>query len=439
MTNHGQWWVLFCLSAVLGCGGSTELVLGAEEAEGETDDALRLSPDAGESLARLTVKLPTGSCTAGGSCGRPLARNPVLQLDGVTIALGSEQRVVRGPHRLTVDGVPHPLTLNAGQRKNVSLPVARRRCTADTLPTVEGTDFGATPVVTNHPCPTRMSSAVDGGVFDPFASGGTLSWYYQGGSCTQSFFAGWTRSQLQSSCGGWAGYTITGVSGPGGACVPVNVNANTLCRAVLAGDYSLFTPGAALEEGDLAYAPGAYTYSFPGQTTGTRVTLAEGSLRELEIRQPVVGQAPALFTTTLVLDEPRELADAVATTVTSSVSGERNYTLPANARGTVTLKAYVNTAATYTLTVGGRQVTLDQTQANRVVLKRLDVDDVAVTREDNTTYLQRGTFEVYFGGTRITGPHATNTGVDLLPGDYEVVIQYGTAEGEQVQRHTVTL
>lgn len=442
MNFHARWWAVLCLMAGLGCSGGTELVLGGELAEDAQDDALRLSPDAGESLARVTVKLPTGSCTAGGSCGRPLARNPVLQLDGAPITLGAEQRVLRGAHTLSVDGVPHVLTLNAGQRKTLSLPVAHRRCTADTLPTVETTDFGSTPTVANHPCPSRLQTA-DAGVSDPFANGGTMSWYYAYGSssaCQQTFFSGWSRSQLQGSCGSWSSYTITGVMLPGSStCVPVNVNANALCRAVLAGDYSgLVVGGAALEDADLAYAPGSYTYGFPGQQTPTTVTLAEGALRELSIRQPVIGQAPALFTTALVLDEPRELPDALATTITSSL-GERSYTLPQSATGTVTLKAYVNTTASYTLNVGGRTLTLDQTQANRVVLKRLDVDDVTVTREDNTTYVLRGTYEVYFGGSRIAGPFATATGVDLLPGDYEVVIKYRTAEGDEVQRQTLTL
>ena len=50
-----------------------------------------------------------------------------------------------------------------------------------------------------------------------------------------------------------------------------------------------------------------------------------------------------------------------------------------------------------------------------------------------------GTYELYFGGTRVAGPFPTNSGVDLLPGTYELVTSFSTADGPQVQRETLTL
>jgi hypothetical protein len=62
-----------------------------------------------------------------------------------------------------------------------------------------------------------------------------------------------------------------------------------------------------------------------------------------------------------------------------------------------------------------------------------------VTREDGTTYTTRGSYEIYFGGARVAGPYATSTGLDLLPGTYELVLTYATADGSKTQHKTMSL
>lgn len=68
-------------------------------------------------------------------------------------------------------------------------------------------------------------------------------------------------------------------------------------------------------------------------------------------------------------------------------------------------------------------------------VRRLDVDDVAVTREDGTTFSQKGSYSVEWrqpDGTYVTIPllqqRSTRTGVDLVPGHYRVTVDYTTAE-----------
>ena len=96
-------------------------------------------------------------------------------------------------------------------------------------------------------------------------------------------------------------------------------------------------------------------------------------------------------------------------------------------------------AIEYPLNVGGRPTALSQTSTNSIKLHRLDVDNVEVTKEDGSTYLVTGKYEVFFGGTRVAGPYNTNGGIDLLPGTYELVVTFNTADGPQTQRETFTL
>jgi hypothetical protein len=377
----------------------------------------------------------------GGSCTRPLARNPTVALDDKVITLGADQRVLKGDHTLFVDGTPYAVQLQAGNTTTLRLPVARRRCTADPLPTVATTDFGSTPTIGNVACPTYLNPTTATAA-DPFTTSTTSMNWYNGGGCS-SVLGTWNRSgMVAQNCSSWTASTFvygwSTTSSP--SCHSLNIAAKDLCSSFKAGDFSAFYMKTypALGDNDFAYAPGDYSYQL-GSAAATSVTLAEGSLSEVAIQLPVDGQLPPLFNVALILADPRALPDARPTTITSSVSGERAYTLPSTASGTVNLKAYVNSSARYTLSVNGRTLTLDQTQANSITLKRVDVDDVIVTREDNSTYTVRGTYELYFGGSRIAGPYSTNSGVDMLPGDYELVVKFTTAEGDQVQHYTFTL
>lgn len=200
------------------------------------------------------------------------------------------------------------------------------------------------------------------------------------------------------------------------------------------------TPGGAtpsIADADLAFAPGDYVAHAGSKSVS--FTLDEGDMKEVAIDLPVVGSVPATFDVDLSFADARELPDAMVATITSSCSGERSYAVPASTTSTQHLAAFQSSACTYALNAGGRSVTLDQAHANAVTLHRVDVDQPEVTREDGSTYTTQGTYELYFGGNRVAGPLTTNSGIDVLPGTYEIVIKFSTADGLQTQRQTVTL
>ena len=91
-----------------------------------------------------------------------------------------------------------------------------------------------------------------------------------------------------------------------------------------------------------------------------------------------------------------------------------------------------------------------------IQLERLDIDDVAVTKETGEVYNVKGTWQLFRQGPAaswipITVRHdcsngastavsyGTGTGVDVLPGTYRVLISYTTAEGAKTQDQTVTV
>ena len=106
-----------------------------------------------------------------------------------------------------------------------------------------------------------------------------------------------------------------------------------------------------------------------------------------------------------------------------------------------------------------RKVDLKIGQRMSVTIPRIDVNHVKVTREDGTTYMVAGNYQVYReeapGGNwvpillknmdtscYVRGSFAsfpTRTGIDVLPGKYRVVITYATSEGGKTQEHILDL
>ena len=91
-----------------------------------------------------------------------------------------------------------------------------------------------------------------------------------------------------------------------------------------------------------------------------------------------------------------------------------------------------------------------------IQLERLDVDDVAVTKENGEVYTVRGTFQLFSKGPNNSWipftsrqdcsngagvPYSlyTNSGIDVMPGTYRLIISYSTAEGARTQDQTVTV
>lgn len=435
--------VLFgVLATVFGCSAIT-----GDEGEESSADDLRKKPKGSENWSNLTVQLPTGSCQPGGSCSRPLGQTATIALDGANIALGAVQRIKPGGHTIAVNGVSTTVNLNAGDSKTFVLPTARRKCTAAGLPNVSQTDFGKNVALSNAACPSTAQ-------IDPTSGGSSakpnvvLHWYNW--NCPSANVTGsLTSTTTSSQCSSLRSDRVYSVS-VNGQCVNLQsarpdgqtgISPTEACNLYVSGDVSWANSAlqttAKLADHDIAFVPGKYTVTV-GSTTDS-FTLTQGEQEEVALTLPVIGSVPDVFKTNISFADPRELPDAVAATITSSCSGERAYSVPATTTTQLKLNAFVESACVYTLNAAGRQVALSQTTTNSVKLYRLDVDNVEVTKEDGSTYTTTGKYEVFFGGTRVAGPYNTNTGIDLLPGTYELVVTFNTADGPQTQRETFTL
>ncbi len=431
-----------CLFA--GCSSSAD-----PDGSEASDTELRRRPKATETWANLTVQLPSGSCQPGGSCSRPLGAKATVRLDGQVIALGGAQRIKAGEHTLSVNGVGTKITMTAGTNRTVVLPTARRQCTTAALPSVPSVDFGSGVLLSHPQCPDL--AAPSNRTVEVW-SDRSINIYW-GGDCTDG------QVGMLSGQNGWIkriGGTLLRFEGQNGWSI-----GNDVCRNMEFGrrNYSAHVNGyctplyseedcvrqmrtlldvdAQLRDSDLAFVPGNYSVSV-GKGTQS-FTLNEGDTSEIAISLPVIGSVPSSFLTEIAFTDPRELPDAGVATITSSCAGERTYAVPTASTTTLNLRAFQSPGCVYTLRAGGRAVTLSQTETNKITLNRLDVDDVAVTREDGLTYTVKGTYEVYYGGALVAGPFNTNTGLDFLPGTYELVIKFSTADGPQVQRETIAL
>lgn len=435
--------VLFgVLATVFGCSA----ISGDEDEESSADD-LRKKPKASENWSNLTVQLPTGSCQPGGSCSRPLGQAATITLDGANIQLGAAQRIKPGGHTLAVNGVSTTVNLTAGESKTFVLPTARRKCTAANLPNVAQTDFGKTVALSNAACPSTAQ-------IDPTSGGSStkpnVTLHYYNWGCPAANVTGTLNSSTASSaCSALRTDRVYSVN-VNGTCIDLRqtradgqygINPAEACNLYVSGDVSWansqLQTAARLQDYDLAFVPGKYVVNV-GSATET-FTLTQGEQEEVALTLPVVGTVPDTFNTNISFADARELPDAATATITSSCSGDRSYSVPATSTTQLKLKAFVESGCVYTLNVGGRPTTLSQTSTNSIKLRRLDVDNVEVTKEDGSTYTTTGKYEVYFGGTRVAGPYNTNTGIDLLPGTYELVVTFSTADGQQTQRETFTL
>jgi hypothetical protein len=423
-------------SLALALVASTVACSALSEDADSADDSLKISPTGTETMSTLIVELPTGTCMPGGSCARPLAVSPNISLDGAAMTIGSPLRVAPGDHTLVVSGTSKTVNLVAGATRTIVVPVVKKECTNASGSTLPETHFGRVPALRNATCPS--AATIDGKpLYDANLDAPSLQ-VFSGANCSGTYLYELTRT-----------YPCSGLSA--GGYTARSVRANSVCTNVTARDWKAFCEAYVRDgavgiantvplTGDTAVVPG--TYGFPlengsgGSTNETRA-VAEGDVKTLSFTLPLIGTIPDLFATNIKLEDPRELPDAVATTIASSRCPERSYTIPANASGTLALKAFKFAECDYTLTAAGRTVALNQNASNDVSLHRIDVDDVEVTREDGSKYTTRGTYEVYFGGNRVAGPFPTKTGIDALGGAYEVVVKYDTAEGPKTNHYNV--
>jgi hypothetical protein len=434
-----------------------------------SNDELRVRPGDSENQARLTLSLPTGSCLPGGNCSRPLSGTFAATIDGVAVSLGVSTRLKPGAHTIGVNGSETTVTLGARQVRNYVFAVARSKCTADALGSVPATDFGKSVEVSNAACPIvaigvtvtpqtleNVWMAVDVPV-GPLCK---TNWFILRSDYKCQILRNQIIAKISISNSKPLAFPGNGASCSFNGAVIFSSSATDAereCNELKSGDWASTFGGAArsLPPGYFLPAIGsvfsatdtafvADTYSVDVGGVAQSFTLAEGNISEIPIRLGAVGAVPNTFATNITFADVAELPSApsvwgrYAATVESNCRADRTYMLPVNSvRTPLKLKAFVDSACTYTLSVAGREQILNQSAPNAITLHRLDVDDVTVTREDGSTYLAHGTYEVFFGGNRVVRAE-TNSGIDMLPGTYELVISYQTVDGAKTQRQTLT-
>lgn len=442
----------FSLASVLAACASVE-------PSADTADEVRIRPAGEELKATLTVNLPPGYFV--GHAYDPtreyVALGPNVTLDGNTLRFGATTRVEPGDHVLRVGAQTTKLNLARGETRVYTVALARSTCRSAKIE-LPATDFGRLPTLRNARCPS--STFVVDGVTTGKANG-------------ESFPAAaslWGQTATADTCKGpstWVDPTsgdcsrygsivpVVESASIGGSCynlVTKFPTAGQFCEALRTGDCKqlglLYNPatgidlcsGALIKSTPTVVLPGAYTFDVEtaaGASATDRRVITEGEVRELTFDLPVVGTAPERFFTRIAFADARELADALSSRITSSC--ERPYVLPSAATTPLALAAFRFPECTYRLEAGGRVRELVQSGDNSITLHRIDVDDVLVRREDGSTFVVRGTYEIWFEGAKLAGPFATNTGLDALPGSYELRVAYTTANGAATNTYAVDL
>ena len=430
MTHTTLTWLASAFAfGLVACGTATPAPTDAASNED------RIHPEGDETMATIVVELPADSCLPGGACSKRLGVIPTFTLGTTALTLGAATRVVPGDYTLSVQpgGTTMRLALAAGATRRVVLPVARRVCRDAARPAIASPDFGYMPSLSNAACPSSVRS--DG--HDLALGEATFSkapYLCYDGSCSA-----YTLIEPSTACAALDSRTVVGLW-VGGYIDTPDLSAVAACQRVVAGDCAAFSLSAAqcfaasatsFLNGYSALTPGDYDFAVAGGTD--RRTVRESDSLDLVFDLPVVGAIPDTFLTNVHFSSRRELPSAATANIRATCGA--SYSL-SSATADLSLKAYKNAACKYALDAVGGSVELDQNATNALVVHRLDIDDVLVTRDDHTTYAARGTFEIYRGGSRVGGPYATNQGVDLLAGDYEVVVQYTTALGAQTKRYT---
>lgn len=405
MNTRTKWLALVSMSI-----GSVACSSGASDGADTSEEAYHKKPVDSENLAHLTIALPAGACNTG-TCARPTTV-PQILLDGATTYVGTDNRIKSGGHTITVNGATTTVTLAAKEKRSYVLAVSDAKCGTGT------TSFGG-----GAPCPSAA-------VYNVAGLSGTVTPNYST-NCNPSYNVGTlTSATLASACPGQSNYTIYSAS-VGGRCINLasSLMLPAMCAEYVAGD-STWAASTHLAATDQAYLPG--TYTMKGVTSQT-FTLHEGDLSDFTI------PAPGTFKTAISFVDTRDNPTAMNSTITSSCSGDRSYTIPATGVTALALTAFVASGCTYTFSAGGRSVVLSQSTDNNISLHRVDVDDVVVTREDGTTYTVKGSYVLKLAGVNVAGPLSTATGIDVLPGTYDLVTSYTTADGPQTQTDTFTL
>ena len=464
---------LFLLLAACASTDASELT--------SASDPLRITPTTGDAVGGLRVSLPAAACAPGGTCASPLGVLPIVRVDGKVVSLGATTFVASGDHVVTVQ---NPLTfvsdaittrkavnVGVGTTVEVNLAVLDRTCKVGTgRPAhVDLGDEVTGPFVGCTMITAIGDTATDGNLENTGMAAATMTLYPDYGCKT-----GGVEVTASTDCN-----AITGsyVSAGAGLCDSLYTSTSTgsapaqaICRAakdaaanatVLFSSYydlaSSLNPATtcgttALHNdfylrqrntltrwskyqvhpscddlknasvGHIAVVPGTITLS---NGAGTR-TLAAGDVTTLDLDFAYRDRYVSTRHVSFLSD--RALPDAAPTLVQCGTSSFR---LTRATAGDAAF-TYDGNACSPFITLGGEKREFNYEEPGPGQVQRIEMDDVPVTVGGVVTPV-RGTYEVYKGANLVAGPFPTNTGVDVWPGSYTVVLKW-TAAGTPLTR-----
>jgi hypothetical protein len=404
-------------------------------------DSLVVNPAGDEHESTLVVRLPNDACLPGAACPKVLGTAPTVYVDGTQVAIGASTLLSPGTHNVAVNNLGAQVTTNPGDNITLTLPIVQAACTNAAPPGVPATAFGKTLNLTNAPCPTTLQGS-SVGVNGPRSIDGQI--YYDSGCSSNDTFAQRIANASPSAmCAQSTSYypnASYNYKAAGGGCVTIGYGMAACLSAV-----SLVTlgPGSTLLSPSWqAYPPGTLSASVNG--AAQTLAINAGDEVPFAISLPVIGTVPATFATNVTFLSAKSNPDAGVATITSSCAGERSYSFPASVAAAappaaLALAAFVSAGCNYTLSAGGRTVALSQATTNNVSVNRLDVNDVTLKRDDGSTFTVKGTWTLNFGGVQVAGPFNTGTGIDVLPGTYQLTVSYTDLNGRQTSSQSVSL
>lgn len=379
-------WVV-CL-AVAACGGGSE----AQDGDyGEVEGAKRIKPKDGESLGSLLVELPANVSVS--------AQNVGLYFNAQSVAVGTPKRM-------------NPIKSCLGVRGNSNGQVTSNKCEVEL-------ERGKT---------TKVKLSALELKYDPQVLSVHLGPTPQPGI--------WHKTN---------GVTEEQVAQPGTFGVWVSPGQTAQQYVVADGDYRVGFGISNLSDISLSVAPGAIltqTLAIPDKRGFVKATKA---VREL----PNAGSCPNFYVVA------RKGAYGQGDPLAGVVS-QGYFTLDAETK--VAMFPYQGQdAAHYEVVLHDVVQPIDVKEGKTVALnlERIDVDDVEVTTENGETRNVRGTWQAFRAGPgnswlplnprdascnyRANMSFYTNSGIDVLPGTYKVVVTYATAEGNKTQEHVISV
>jgi hypothetical protein len=184
--------------------------------------------------------------------------------------------------------------------------------------------------------------------------------------------------------------------------------------------------------------PGTYKFEGYPQTPPDFV-IGPGEVKDVSFTNAAHGTIPDTFETKITFADTAELPNAASGgfAITSN-SCSPSFSDTSGTRQPRSVKAFQYSECQYFFTNNIQSAPIDTSKTNEIVLHRIEVDHVVVTKEDGSTYTQPGSVTVVPDGKPALSDFGTGYGIDVLPGKYDVIVKYETALGQQEKHYPVS-